>query len=317
MAILGPLVFYLHWPYLWHHPVDRTAWYLAFHLTHNHYTWFYLGELLRPPPFPLAVRGERDGAHGAHVDLRADGVRLRLGRACARCSKQVDGLRVASCVANAVMSIALISHPNVPHFGGVKHWFPSMPFLAMLAAGSLERGANGLSQLAGAEAGRPPPSRGCWRAWRCCWARRRSSPPRASTSTAPAPTRSWRAGCPGAAIAGHAAAVLGEQPDGRAALAQRERAAGRAGVLPREPRRADPRQPAQRHAARGHRARWARPTRRTSPSTSTTRSSGSTEFNIWQAFGTHAPGLRAVRRRDAADRRLPARPPLRAAPPRV
>jgi hypothetical protein len=48
--------------------------------------------------------------------------------------------------ANAVMSIALISHPNVPHFGGVKHWFPSMPFLAVLAAGSLERGAKGLSE---------------------------------------------------------------------------------------------------------------------------------------------------------------------------
>jgi hypothetical protein len=50
--------------------------------------------------------------------------------------------------ANAVMSIALISHPNVPHFGGVKHWFPSMPFLAVLAAGSLERGARGLSAWA-------------------------------------------------------------------------------------------------------------------------------------------------------------------------
>jgi hypothetical protein len=42
------------------------------------------------------------------------------------------------------MSIALISMPNVPHFGGVKHWFPSMPFLAVLMAGSIERGAKGL-----------------------------------------------------------------------------------------------------------------------------------------------------------------------------
>ena len=47
MAVLGPAVFYAHWPYLWHHPVDRTAWYLNFHLTHNHYAWFYLGESLR------------------------------------------------------------------------------------------------------------------------------------------------------------------------------------------------------------------------------------------------------------------------------
>ena len=34
------------------------------------------------------------------------------------------------------MSIALISHLTVPHFGGVKHWFPSMPFPPVLAAGS-------------------------------------------------------------------------------------------------------------------------------------------------------------------------------------
>jgi hypothetical protein len=45
---------------------------------------------------------------------------------------------------NALASIALISLPNVPHFGGVKHWFPSMPFLAILAAGSLTRGASAL-----------------------------------------------------------------------------------------------------------------------------------------------------------------------------
>ena len=30
---------------------------------------------------------------------------------------------------NALFSILLISHPDVPHFGGVKHWLPSMPFL--------------------------------------------------------------------------------------------------------------------------------------------------------------------------------------------
>ena len=29
--------------------------------------------------------------------------------------------------------MVLISLPDVPHFGGVKHWLPSMPFLAVLA----------------------------------------------------------------------------------------------------------------------------------------------------------------------------------------
>lgn len=147
MAVLGPVVFYLHWPYLWHHPVDRAAWYLAFHLTHNHYTWFYLGELLRAPPFPLMyvlVKTALTVPTSLFVPmtLGCAWVGLRAIRG------QLTGFEWIL-LANAVMSIALISHPNVPHFGGVKHWFPSMPFLAILAAGSVERGARGLADWAG------------------------------------------------------------------------------------------------------------------------------------------------------------------------
>jgi 4-amino-4-deoxy-L-arabinose transferase-like glycosyltransferase len=142
MAVLGPLIFYLHWPYLWHHPVDRTAWYLNFHLTHNHYAWFYLGELLRGPPFPLSyvvVKTALTVPTSLFVPMGFGFlvVVFRLVRG------QGSGFEFLV-VANAVMSIALISHPNVPHFGGVKHWFPSMPFLSILAAVCLERGARGL-----------------------------------------------------------------------------------------------------------------------------------------------------------------------------
>lgn len=142
MAILGPLVFYVHWPYLWHHPVDRTAQYLAFHLTHNHYTWYYLGELLRAPPFPLLyviVVTALTVPTSIFVPMV-----LGFGWLLVRAVRRQATLFEWLVAANAVMSIALISHPNVPHFGGVKHWFPSMPFLAVLAAGSLERGARGL-----------------------------------------------------------------------------------------------------------------------------------------------------------------------------
>ncbi len=143
MAILGPAIFYLHWPYLWHHPVDRTAWYLSFHLTHNHYTWFYLGELLRAPPFPLlyVINVTALTVPSSIFVPMALGFVWTSVRAIRRQVTIFEWILLA----NAVMSIALISHPNVPHFGGVKHWFPSMPFLAVLAAGSLERGAKGLA----------------------------------------------------------------------------------------------------------------------------------------------------------------------------
>jgi hypothetical protein len=44
-------------------------------------------------------------------------------------------------IANAIAPILIISHPDVPHFGGVKHWFPAMPFLAILGGSCASRGA--------------------------------------------------------------------------------------------------------------------------------------------------------------------------------
>jgi hypothetical protein len=50
---------------------------------------------------------------------------------------------------NALFSILLISHPDVPHFGGVKHWLPSMPFLALLGAREVDRAVSALGQVVG------------------------------------------------------------------------------------------------------------------------------------------------------------------------
>ncbi|MFT3842335.1 MAG: glycosyltransferase family 39 protein [Myxococcaceae bacterium] len=141
MAVLGPVIWYLHWPYLWHAPVDRTAWYLQFHATHNHYAWFYLGEVLREPPFPLdyVVRVT------AMTVPTAIFFPMVLGwcRSVWRMVRLRTDLLELLVLANSVWAIAIISQPSVPHFGGVKHWFPSMPFLAVLGAGALWRASEG------------------------------------------------------------------------------------------------------------------------------------------------------------------------------
>jgi len=138
MAILGPLVFYLHWPYLWHHPIDRAAWYFDFHATHVHYAWFYLGTLLRDPPFPLdyvVVKTALTVPITIFLPM-AIGLGAVALRAVASVARRWRFFRPsfgeALVAANAVAPILIISHPNVPHFGGVKHWFPAMPFLALL-----------------------------------------------------------------------------------------------------------------------------------------------------------------------------------------
>lgn len=142
MVALGPIIFYLHWPYLWHHPVDRFAWYLSFHLNHEHYTWFYLGELLRQPPFPLGYVLVKT-AMTVPTSLFLPMV-FGVAWVAVRTFKKTVTMFELIVLANAATSIIILSQPSVPHFGGVKHWFPSMPFLALLAAGSVVRGVEGL-----------------------------------------------------------------------------------------------------------------------------------------------------------------------------
>jgi hypothetical protein len=162
MGLLGPAVFYVHWPYLWYHPVDRLAWYFEFHATHYHYAWTYFGEVLRGPPYPLAyvfvvtaltlpislLLPMAAGLLRATLRVAGDLVPA-LGRRVGAGGSTEWLLWI-----NALFSILLISHPEVPHFGGVKHWFPSMPFLALLAGREFDRAAAGLS-----EALRLPPRR--------------------------------------------------------------------------------------------------------------------------------------------------------------
>ncbi len=134
MTFIGPALFYLHWPYLWHHPIERAAWYFDFHATHVHYAWFYLGRVLRAPPFPLEYVFVKT-ALTVPISILLP---MALGLLSVVAHRRWDNLLVA---ANALASILIISHPDVPHFGGVKHWFPSMCFLGLLAGWSVSRAA--------------------------------------------------------------------------------------------------------------------------------------------------------------------------------
>ena len=154
MATLGPLLFYVLWPYLWHQPVERTAWFLAFHARHEHYAWFYLGELLREPPFPLAyvlVKTALTVPTSLFVPMvfgwGALAVRMVL-RALPATRASVAPLRRLELLVwvNATIPLLIISHPQVPHFGGVKHWLPGMPFLAILAGISVVRAAQAVAR---------------------------------------------------------------------------------------------------------------------------------------------------------------------------
>jgi len=146
LVLLGPLLFFGGWPFLWHDTFARTRWYVAFHLKHDYYNMEYFGVNYFWPPFPMSYAWVMTfftvplttlslGLMGTAFELKRT---LRVLR---------DWLRARSAVAEApeptqtfwlllgcmLAPLVLITVPSTPIFGGTKHWFPAYPFLALFA----------------------------------------------------------------------------------------------------------------------------------------------------------------------------------------
>jgi 4-amino-4-deoxy-L-arabinose transferase-like glycosyltransferase len=164
LAIVGPLVYLLHWPWLWPDPFVRWGQYIGYHLNHEHYPILYFGDLLTTPPFPIhfpfvmsavtipvpalvlmglgfilavliSVRFLR--ARFGHSDGRElEVTRVPLGDV----AKDPSGSTALLLVMNAAFPFILIALPSTPIFGGTKHWMNGLPFLVVLGAWILEEG---------------------------------------------------------------------------------------------------------------------------------------------------------------------------------
>ncbi len=142
MAVLGPLVLFVTWPWLWRDPIPRFRDYLAFHLHHENYAWMYLGRLMRNPPFPVTYPFVVTAltVPGAILGAMVGGLAQAGARIFRALRGHAEGISLPTevlLVANALFPLCLIAWPTVPHFGGVKHWMPAMPFLAILGTRAL------------------------------------------------------------------------------------------------------------------------------------------------------------------------------------
>jgi hypothetical protein len=149
MAILGPIVFYALWPYLWYDTLARIQWYVNFHLNHEYYNIEFLGRNYYSPPSPksylpvmvaatvpavtlllFAVGAFERGAVGAR---RFAGWALEIMRRPGGSEKgdprETDVLLALSIA--VAMSPWLL--PATPIFGGTKHWMPAYPAMALFA----------------------------------------------------------------------------------------------------------------------------------------------------------------------------------------
>lgn len=165
MAVIGPVVFFAHWPWLWPNPAQRARTYVLRHLEHEHYNFEYLGRNWNLPPteidrklvratFPfvstaltipvttlaLAIAGgivlvRRRRRNGDEVlptfapseaDATAQPSWLRPGA-------DVDPAPGAFLAAQIFGPMAVVAVPATPIFGGVKHFMPAFPYLAIAA----------------------------------------------------------------------------------------------------------------------------------------------------------------------------------------
>ena len=153
MAIVGPIVFVLGWPRHWFDTWNRVLWYLRFHLNHEHYFVLYFGQSLIRPPFPVGFPFVMTAVTTPLATLLAwavgSGLVLKDAWSNFR-ARIVDPRGTALLFAlNIAIPFLIIARPSTPVFGGVKHWFPALPFLCII-------GAWGIVRLAAAVANNRP-----------------------------------------------------------------------------------------------------------------------------------------------------------------
>ncbi len=158
MLLLAPVVYFALWPKLWFDPMKQLKWYFNRHMHHEYYWAYYFGTLYVKPPFPVAFPFVMSAMTipapsivlfvvGALAATRDAMARWWFGLS-RRMQPLIDSFRAprpyepgvyAFLFWNMLIPFAIIAMPKVPIFGGTKHWFPGLPFLALFAGIGFER----------------------------------------------------------------------------------------------------------------------------------------------------------------------------------
>jgi 4-amino-4-deoxy-L-arabinose transferase-like glycosyltransferase len=144
MALLGPLVLYALWPWIWHDTIPRLREYVLFHLNHEYYNMEFLGKNYWAAPMPRGYAWVMTLATVPAVTLAlfALGVAVRArawfgpgARRVGAVDPMGTDLLWIGCV---VINYAMWLLPRTPIFGGTKHWMTAYPFMALFAGVGLD-----------------------------------------------------------------------------------------------------------------------------------------------------------------------------------
>jgi 4-amino-4-deoxy-L-arabinose transferase-like glycosyltransferase len=156
MLLLGPLVLWLLWPWLWYDTAERVHGWIQFHLRHDYYNMEFLGRTYHRPPMPrgyawvmtlatvpfttlllagigcfVSVRhGLRNAQRRRRVDDSPSDAKRSLAPAPWDTRSSTDALWLLCLLA----AYAPWWFTTTPIFGGTKHWLTAYPFLCLFAA---------------------------------------------------------------------------------------------------------------------------------------------------------------------------------------
>ncbi|RME54708.1 MAG: hypothetical protein D6795_03910, partial [Deltaproteobacteria bacterium] len=124
--LLGPLVFFLSWPWLWPEPLTRLSEYIAFHLHHPFHPTWYFGRVYSDPPAPW---------HYAPVMLAITTPPVTLlfgllGIGVSVLRRDRIGMLFLLQIVFAILPVAL---PSTPAYDGVRLFMAAPLFLAALS----------------------------------------------------------------------------------------------------------------------------------------------------------------------------------------
>ncbi|MFT3773170.1 MAG: glycosyltransferase family 39 protein [Minicystis sp.] len=151
MGLVGPLVFWALWPWIWRDPLARLREYALFHLNHEYYNMEFLGKnyWVAPMPRGYAWLMTLGTVPGITLLLFAVGLATRgrawIGGAVDRLRGRAATARVVDAAGTDLLWILglLVNYaawlsPRTPIFGGTKHWMTAYPFLALFAGVGLD-----------------------------------------------------------------------------------------------------------------------------------------------------------------------------------
>lgn len=130
LLIIGPAVFFVGWPWLWHAPVERFAGYIAFHLRHYPVDVFYLGRTYHYAPWHYPGIVTSVTTPPAALLLAAVGL-ANIARVRPEHERQ-QAVAILLAIGSGV-SLLFSSLPVAPKYNGVRLFLPALPLIAGLA----------------------------------------------------------------------------------------------------------------------------------------------------------------------------------------